>query len=99
MLFLLSTITAGCSHKYIIETSRTNIDLPELKADIEEIRLQKINFTKNQNDIKIFCLNETELKKLYSNFSIIKSKYNEIIAKYKRAINNYNVLKKIAYEQ
>lgn len=99
ILFLLFAATACSSHKYIVEASRTNIDLPELKADIGEIRLQKINFTKDRKNIYLFCLNETELKKLYSNISIIKSKYNEIVAKYKRATDNYNVLKKIAYEQ
>lgn len=99
LLFLICNIT-GCSYyKNIIEPKKTNIDLPELKADIEEIKLQKVNFVKNKRKENIFCLNEDELKKLYSNIIIIKSRYNEIIEKYKRTIDNYNVLKKIAYEK
>ena len=86
----------GCGKNISIKVENGRTYFPDLQVEKEEIDIIDFSFAKQKNNI---CLDKENSQKLLKNINNIKIAYYKTFEKYKLAIENYNELKKIAYEE
>ena len=88
--------SCGCRKILHVKVSKRTLELPDLQAEKENIELYDFHFSNDEDKI---CLDKLSQQNLLYNINNIKIAYYKTFEKYKLAIENYNELKKIAYEK